>query len=215
MSRKPKDPTAYHGHHVIDGEHLRAQFEPDSEGSPRRHLFRRIRHGFMLALLVAIVAAGSVAAWAVLTGRLVVPQPGGTPVPTLGCPAAQFDYVPPASVHVNVFNAAGREGLAKSVGDELAQRKFVVGTVDNAKMAGPQTAIVISGPAGESGAFTVQRHVPGSVFRLDGRGDASVDLILLPAFKSLQDPGLIDQTPGTLLCEGSTPSPQVPVTPAQ
>ncbi|WP_415856146.1 LytR C-terminal domain-containing protein [Sinomonas sp. G460-2] len=216
MSHKHKDLDVYHGHRVVNGEQLRSQFEPGpDETGHRGHLRRRILHGFMLTLLVAIVVLGVGGAWAVLTGRLVIPQPQASAVQTLGCPSATFDYSPPESVHVNVFNAAGKEGLAKTIGDQLAQRKFAVGTVDNEKAAGSPTAVIVAGPAGESAAFTVQRHVPGSVFRFDGRGDATVDLILLPSFKELKDPGIIDQTPGTLLCEGATPSPLVPVTPPQ
>ena len=213
MSRKPKDPTVWHGHRVVNGEELRTQFVPDPE-TRRSRIFRRIRHGFMLLVLVAIVVSGSWAAWAILTGHLVLPQATPSAAPTLGCPRGPFDYGQPESVHVNVFNAAAKEGLAKTVADQLAQRKFAIGKVDNAKAAGSTPALIVAGPAGESAAFTLQRNVPGSVFSPDTRGDATVDLILLPAFKQLQEPGLIDQTPGPLLCVGATQSPAAPETPA-
>ena len=215
MSRKPKDLTVLHGHRVVDGTQLRSQFEPDPEGARRRRTFRRIRHGLMLFVLVAIVASGAWTAWAIVTGHLVLPQAAPSGGATLGCPQGPFDYAPPESVHVNVFNGSAKEGLARTVADQLAQRKFTVGKVDNAKAAGTTSALIVAGSAGESAAFTLQRNVPGSVFSLDSRGDASVDLILLPAFKQLQDPGLIDQTPGPLLCIGTTQSPQIPATPAQ
>lgn len=215
MSRRPKDPSVYHGHRVITGDELRAQFEAErDERERRRRRWRRIRHAALLVLLLAVVVSGATGAWAILTGRLVLSQQAASPVPTVGCPAGPFDYVPPQSVHLNVFNAAGQEGLARNVADQLAQRKFVIGKVDNSKTAGSPTAVIVSGPAGEADAFTVQRNVPGSVFMLDSRGDASVDLILLPAFKKLQDPAIVDQTPGTLVCVGATPSPAVPPTPA-
>jgi hypothetical protein len=211
VSRKPKDLTVWHGHRVVDGSELRSQFAPDPDNS---RLLRRIWHGFMLTLLVAIVVSGAWTAWAILTGNLVLPQAAPSASAPLGCPQGPFDYAAPDSVHVNVYNAAAKEGLARSVADQLAQRKFAIGKVDNAKGAGPTPALIVSGPAGESAAFTLQRNVPGSVFSLDSRGDASVDLVLLPSFKQLQDASLVDQTPGPLMCAGATQSPQVPVTPA-
>jgi hypothetical protein len=168
----------------------------------------------MLGLLIAIVLAGVGGAVAVLNGYLVIPQPGSSPKPSLGCPAGPFDYTGPETVRVNVLNAAGREGLAKSVADQLTERKFGIGRVDNAKASGSTPALIVGGSAGASAAFTLQRNVPGSVFVPDGRGDATVDLVLLPGFKKLQDPGLVDQTPGSLVCAGPTasalPSAEVP-----
>ncbi|WP_334172560.1 LytR C-terminal domain-containing protein [Sinomonas sp.] len=215
MSRKPKDLTVYHGHHVINGEQLRSQFEVErDERERRRSRWRRIRHAVMLVLLLALVVAGATGAWAILTGRIVLSPQGASPVPTLGCPPGPFDYATPQSVHVNVLNAAGQEGLARTVADQLTQRKFSVGKVANSTADGSPPALIVSGPAGEGAAFTIQRNVPGSVFTLDARGDSSVDLILLPGFTGLKDPGIVDQTPGGLLCAGATPSPLVPVTPA-
>ncbi|MDQ4502952.1 LytR C-terminal domain-containing protein [Sinomonas sp. ASV322] len=207
MSRRPKDLSEYHGHHVIDGEELRAQFERDTAARRRWWTFRRVRHGIMLILLVALVVVGVGGAFAVLGGYLKIPQPGAAPSPSPTCPAGPFDYAAPDSVRVRVLNATGKEGLAKGVADQLAQRKFVVGSVDNSKAAGSAAAVVVAGPAGESGAFTLQRNVPGSVFMPDGRGDATVDLVLLPTFKDLRDPGLVDQTPGPLVCSLASPSP--------
>ncbi|MEA5454965.1 LytR C-terminal domain-containing protein [Sinomonas sp. JGH33] len=206
MSRQPKDPSEYHGHHVIDGEELRAQFQAD-DGARGSWTFRRVRHGIFLILLVALVVVGAGGAFAVLGGYLKIPQPGSAPSPTATCPIGPFDYSGPDAVRVRVLNATGKEGLAKDVGDALTQRKFTVGGVDNSKAAGSAAAIIVAGPAGESGAFTLQRNVPGSVFMQDGRGDATVDLVLLPAFKELRDPGLVDQTPGPLVCSLASASP--------
>ena len=215
MSRKPKDLTVYHGHHVIDGEQLRSQFEAEQDEQERRRShWRRVRHGVLLTLLLLLVVAGSTGAWAILTGRIVLTPQAASPAPTLGCPAGPFDYAPPPSVHVNVLNAAGQEGLARSVADQLKQRKFVVGKVANSTTDGAPPALIVSGPAGEGAAFTIQRNVPGSVFTLDSRGDSSVDLILLPGFAGLKNPGLVDQTPGGLACVGATPSPVPPGSPA-
>ena len=61
-------------------------------------------------------------------------------------------------------------------------------------------ALVVSGAAGQSAAFSVQRNVPGSDYFQDGRTDPSVDLILTGDFKELTKPDLVDQTPGKLSC---------------
>ena len=49
-------------------------------------------------------------------------------------------------------------------------------------------ALVVSGAAGQSAAFSVQRNVPGSDYVQDGRTDASVDVILTGDFKELAKP---------------------------
>ena len=61
-------------------------------------------------------------------------------------------------------------------------------------------ALVVSGAAGQSAAFSVQRNVPGSDYLQDGRTDPSVDVILTGDFKELAKPELVDQTPGQLSC---------------
>ena len=61
-------------------------------------------------------------------------------------------------------------------------------------------ALVVSGAAGQSAAFSVQRNLPGSDYFQDGRTDPSVDVILTGDFKELAKPELVDQTPGQLSC---------------
>jgi hypothetical protein len=59
---------------------------------------------------------------------------------------------------------------------------------------------VISGAAGHSAAFSVQRNLPGSDYFQDGRTDGSVDVILSQDYSALIPPDLVDQTPGKLSC---------------
>jgi hypothetical protein len=65
-------------------------------------------------------------------------------------------------------------------------------------------ALIVSGAAGQSAAFSVQRHVPGSDYVQDGRTDPSVDVIVTGDFKALAKPELVDQTPGQLSCPRET-----------
>ena len=61
-------------------------------------------------------------------------------------------------------------------------------------------AAVVSGAAGQSAAFSVQRNLPGSDYFQDSRTDGSVDVILSQDYRALAQPELVDQTPGTLSC---------------
>lgn len=201
MARKPQDLTQYHGHHVVSSAELRTQLEAEAdEAAARSRRWRKIRHGVAIIFLVALLMGGGVGAWAVLTGHLTLPQPGGNAAQAVTCPAGTYDYLAPEKVTVKVLNAAGREGLASQVGDELKARKFAVKDVGNERLTMDAVAVVRGGFGGEAAAFTLQRHVPGSIYVRDGRTDSSVDLILGPNFKALADPGIVDQTPGPIIC---------------
>ena len=211
MARKPKDPTVYHGHHVVNGRQLREQFREDPEAleDPSR-MWRRVRHGVAIALLALIVVFGAGTAWAILSGYLTIPQPNAQPA-LPACPTGTYDYVPADQISVNVFNAASREGLARQVADQLAARKFVIKDVGNEAYPTEAAAVIRGGIAGEAAAFTLQRNVPGSIYVRDGRSDAGLDLILAPGYKALTDAALIDQTPGTITCDLPTSTATPPV----
>ena len=211
MSRKPKDLSVIRGHRVVSWKELRSQFpdeEPAAEDRPR--MWRHLRHRAVIILLALIVLAGAGTALAVITGLIRLPETAEAPS-LAPCPTGTYDYLPPEQVSVNVLNAAGREGLAREVADQLIERKFAVGSVGNERYLTEASAVIRGGFSGEPAAFTLQRNVPGSVFVRDGRGDASVDLILGPGYEALADPGLVDQTPGTISCTAPTHSATAPV----
>ncbi|HSL37698.1 MAG TPA: LytR C-terminal domain-containing protein [Arthrobacter sp.] len=201
MARKPKDVTVLHGHQVITGSDLRATFEEDEEphNNPVR-MRRRVLHGVVLVLLVGLVAAAIVVALAIMNGQIKIPTAERSQAAASVCPEARFDYTPPETINLNVFNSTSRPGLARSVADEFAARKFIVGTVANTTSSYRGIALVVSGAAGQSAAFTVQRNLPGSDYFQDGRTDPSVDVILTGDFQQLAKPELVDQTPGQLSC---------------
>ena len=201
MARKPKDVTVLHGHRVITGPDLRATFVEDDElhDNPVR-MRRRILHGVVLVLLVALVAAAIMMALAIMNGQIKIPAAERSQAAASVCPEARFDYTPPEKVNLNVYNSTSRPGLARSVADEFADRKFIVGAVANTTSSYRGVALVVSGAAGQSAAFSVQRNLPGSDYFQDGRTDPSVDVILTGDFQELANPELVDQTPGQLSC---------------
>jgi len=201
MARKPKDATVLHGHRVITGSELRATFDEqdDAEDNPVR-LRRRILHGAVLVVLVGLISAGIIVALGIMNGQITLPTTERSRAAASLCPDATYDYVLPEKINLNVANSTNRPGLARNVADQLAARKFVVGAVSNTTTDYQGVALIVSGAAGQSAAFTVQRNVPGSDYLQDGRTDASVDLILTGDFRELAQPDLVDQTPGKLSC---------------
>lgn len=200
MARKPKDARILHGHRVVTGPELRATFEAAGDPDDPVRLRRRVVHGVVLVLLLGLIAGAIITALAIINGHLKLPSTAASDEPRTTCPAATFDYTPPEQINLNVFNSTSRPGLARTVADELLARKFVVGNVANTEAAYRGVAAVVSGAAGQSAAFTVQRHVPGSDYFQDGRTDASVDVIVAGDYKELAAADRVDQTPGTLSC---------------
>lgn len=218
MARRPKDLTVLHGHHVVTASELEAAVaEPEDTEGNRVRLRRRILHGVVLALLAGLIAAAIVTALAIMNGQITVPTAQRSSAAASVCPDATFDYTPPEKITVNVFNATSRPGLARAVADGLAARKFMVGAVGNTTSSYRGVALVVSGAAGQSAAFSVQRNLPGSDYVQDGRADPSVDVILTGDYKELAKPELVDQTPGKLSCPRETrrigDDPQLPVVP--
>ncbi|MHA7223620.1 LytR C-terminal domain-containing protein [Arthrobacter sp. RHLT1-20] len=200
MARSPKDVTVLHGHHVITGSDLRETFVEDAELENPVRMRRRILHGVVLVLLVGLIAAAIVVALAIMNGQIKIPTAERSHSAASVCPAAAYDYTPPEKINLNVFNSTSRPGLARTVADEFAARKFIVGAVANTTSSYRGVALVVSGAAGQSAAFSVQRNLPGSDYFQDGRTDPSVDVILTGDYEALAKPELVDQTPGKLSC---------------
>jgi hypothetical protein len=198
--KKQQDASVLHGHHVVTGPELRATFESDHDADDTARVRRRVLHAVVLVILIGLIVAAIITALAIINGRLKIPaaEPADETVST--CPVATFDYTPNDKINLNVYNSTSRPGLARSVADEFLARKFVVGAVANVDAGYRGVAAVVSGAAGQSAAFSVQRNLPGSDYFQDGRTDGSVDVILAQDYAALAPPELVDQTPGTLSC---------------
>jgi hypothetical protein len=204
------DTSIYHGHTVVSRDVLAATF-PDEERIDNPVLFRhRLVHGITLTVLAAVLIAAVVLAVMLWKGYWTLPEARSAPSPTVSCPSSSFDYPANATVHVNVYNATQREGLATSVAAELKKRGYLVGTVANKDTNYTGTAVVAAGPAGQSAAFNLQRNIAGTDYVQDDRTDASVDVYLTGAFNALVAADLVDQTPGPLSCPRLSPSPTAP-----
>ena len=197
--KKQQDVSVLHGHHVVTGPELRATFAA-AQADETARVRRRVLHGVVLVLLAGLIAAAIITALAIINGQLKIPAAAPAEEAVSTCPAATFDYTPNERINLNVYNSTSRPGLARSVADEFLARKFVVGAVSNVDAGYRGAAAVISGAAGQSAAFSVQRNLPGSDYFQDSRTDGSVDVILAQDYAALAPPELVDQTPGTLSC---------------
>lgn len=201
MARKrQQDVTVLHGHHVVTGPELRAAMDsvrnPDGTGSIRR----RAVHGMVLVILIGMICAAIILAFAIINGQLKVPAAVAAKETVKTCPTDSFAYAANESINVNVYNSTNRPGLARAVADDLLARKFVVGAVSNIDANYRGVAAIVSGTAGQAAAFSLQRNLQGSDYFLDARTDASVDVVLAQNYSTLTPQDVVDQTPGPLLC---------------
>ena len=210
-----RDPKEWHGHRIVTEDDLGAVFVDDGEDErlARRARRRRIRHGIVLGLLLVMVAGAALFAQAVRDGRIALTEPGAAPASAeAGCPAGPFSYQPANTVTVNVFNSTATPGLAGSTAEGLSQRGFTVGTVGNTSLNREgMTALILSGPAGQQAAYTLQQHIPDTEYVADERTDASVDIILGSGFQALAPAAQAEAAgAGALSCPRMSPPPGTP-----
>ncbi|MBT2478592.1 LytR C-terminal domain-containing protein [Streptomyces sp. ISL-94] len=123
------------------------------------------------------------------TGSPKAAAQGGGPAAASPVAAKPAVVLPqPGDITVNVYNATPRAGLAKTVGDELKKRGFIIGNVGNAPAdfdkKVPGTGILLGSPATDKAAFAVLgTQLAGVTQQTDARETADIDLILGDAFK--------------------------------
>lgn len=169
----------------------------------RRGRSRHRGRTIVVLLIVATAIAAGVAWWlhdtdTKTTAAVATKRPS--------CPPTQLPPVVVAAhdVHVNVYNATKRHGLASEVATQLRQRGFVVGKVENDPAGRTVTGIaeVRASASGAAPARTVGAQVASYVVVPDQRKDASVDLVLGAAFRSLR------RTSAASAAMSPTPSPR-------
>jgi hypothetical protein len=155
----------------------------------RRNTIRRQRRQTwtFLAMFGSVLLLG-VAGYTFWTGLWSIGD--GTVTGAVACPVPTSTVAPIKGISLTVLNGTTRRGLAGDVARGLQARKFAIIATgnDNTTKPGKETAVIRHGPAGVLKAKTVAAQVAGKVLMVnDKREDESVDLILQPAFKQLND----------------------------
>jgi hypothetical protein len=150
----------------------------------RRGRSRHVGRNVFLVLVVLGAAAAGTGWWLSSDSRTTAATPRPTCPPTQPAPTVVAAH----AVHLNVFNATKRHGLAKDVAKELRKRGFVIGKVANdpAKRKVTGIAEVRTNSAGAAAARTVGAQVASFVSVPDQRKNASVDLVLGAGFRTLR-----------------------------
>lgn len=173
----------------------------------RRHLQQRQTLIFGI-LVTAMVAVALVAA--AMWGNVIpspFARPFSSPAPTdaasqsAPCPPPDSLPAPFGEITVNVLNATDQSGLAASTASGLAQYGVVISQEGNYGGTLEGVATVVSGPRGLQAAYTVAELMAGATVTLDGRDDATIDVVLGGAFSEVPLP------------EASTLDPEQPLTP--
>jgi hypothetical protein len=165
-----------------------SMFTPAGEGGrkqPRRRgRSRHVGRTVVVLVLVSAAAAGGVWLWNQDSGLTDTATRRPSCPPTQPAPTV----VPARSVHVNVYNATQRRGLASAVAKQLRKRGFVVDKVENdpAERTVTGVAEVRASTTGAAAARTVGAQVPSFVSVPDQRKQASVDLVLGAGFRTLR-----------------------------
>lgn len=158
----------------------------------RRGYGRRRRHPLLAVagvLLVGLIAGGAYLLQREDTRAGEVTQaarcPTAAPSPKAATvPAAKSAVLPaPRSVQLRLLNGTGRNGLARTVGDELARRGFRLTAMGNAAKPLAGASRVTYGPGARPAATLVAAHVIGAqLLPVPGAPRGAVDLTLGSSF---------------------------------
>jgi hypothetical protein len=197
----PDDEYHLQGRRIITEDDLDEVFADDEVEPTERHLHRRILHGVVLTLLVALLGAAVLAALAVSRGDLQVPGWGPRTQEPITCPSGTYKYPANKSFVTNVYNSTTEGGLARQASEALANRAYKIGEVGSKRINYyGLTAIIVSGPKGEANAMNLQRNIADTEYVADDRTDTSVDVIVGSQYKALVPVKKVNRKAGTLSC---------------
>jgi len=100
--------------------------------------------------------------------------------------------IPLSSIHLNVYNAAGKEDMASEVSTELKWRGLKIISIGNDPIsdqrATPKTAEIRYGKGGKQIALTLATQIKDATLYKDDRTNPSVDLVIGTHFKLVPVP---------------------------
>lgn len=158
-----------------------------------RPRFRYLKRFVGFVVSVALLVVAGMVAWNYTVSGPIRPAAAADPCPTPGAPPPQNPSA--RSIRVNVFNATERRGLASTTAELMRARGFQLGRIANAPEGQllPGVAELRYGRAGVLEARVVAAHLGGRGLTLvrDDRRDASVDVLIGAAFRSLANAATI------------------------
>ena len=87
-----------------------------------------------------------------------------------------------------MYNATDQSGLAARTAGGLAQYGVVISQEANYGGSFDGVANIVSGPRGLQAAYTVAQLISGATVTLDGREDATIDVVLGGSFSEVPPP---------------------------
>jgi hypothetical protein len=155
-----------------------------------------VRQTAVFGGLTALLVVAGVASYAMFVGRIepVVKAPFTSPSPKnldfgpLPCPSAtKAQYPTAAKVKLNVYNGGEVRLAADSIARTLESRGFAPGKVDNSPISFGGSILILTGPKGVNAAYLILGHAPPDAkIALDGRADATIDVIAGDEFEGLR-----------------------------
>lgn len=168
---------------------------------PRRSIIRPLRTLVVLVLLgVGVFYAGR---W----GWEQLSQPFGDPeltaaateeaIPCTPAPQGIESLPKPSAIKVNVYNASGIGGLAAQTAEELSQKGFQIGAVDNDPLGKRISGVgeIRSAPNVKKRVEQLLRYVPGAVWVQDNRPGKTLDFAIGTGFSGVSTPKPLPKQP--------------------
>lgn len=159
----------------------------------RRHLQQRqtVIFGTLVAALLVIALLGGAVWSGVIPSPIEVPinsgEPAATPAPVAPpCPPADTTPVPYEEISANVLNGTERQNLAGQTAATLQNLGVQIGRQANGTPYGGVVQVT-TGPLGVASAYTIAAVFTSAQIVLDGREDATVDVLLGEGFEGVLD----------------------------
>ena len=172
------------------------------DAPPRARYTMRLRRALPALVFLLVLCALAGVTWMKVLDRVQARADAAA------CPTAAAD---PNRIQLRIYNATGREGLAKTVASQLTSRGYQIVATENDPLAGIRpveaTAEVRFGPAGAKQAAQVRRQVPGATLYRDAREGRVVDLVIGDRYRRLSTPAELAKGRQGLSAPAPAPAP--------